>query len=297
MFAKIALIAYLIDKIKGEFKSFKHPVILMGDFILFFEKRFYKDSKIRGFFLFSSLISISFILALLIEKMASLFPFYLNILILGVLSSIFLAHKMLRESVIEVLESENKREKLSYIVSRDTKDLNESEIYKACIETYAENLNDALIAPLFYLLLFGFKGIVVYKAVNTLDSMVGYKTKKYNNFGFFSAKVDDIAGFIPARITAFLILLIAKKIYLYKKCVSFAKKHESPNAGYPISAMALILNLSLGGDTKYFGKIKKKAKFGDGREIIYKNDVLKAISFGYNFDKFILTGVGIGCMF
>ncbi len=297
MFAKIAFIAYLTDKIKGEFKSIRHPVMFIGDFISWFERNFYKDSKIRGLFLLFSTITLFFTISFVIEKAALYLPPIFAISVLGILSSIFLAHKMLRESVKEVIESENKREKLSYLVSRDTNDLNESEIYKACIETYAENLNDAVIAPLFYLLLFGFKGIVAYKTINTLDSMVGYKTKKYKNFGFFSAKADDLAGFLPSRITAFLILLSAGKINLLKKTFKFAKGHESPNAGYPISAMALVLKVSLGGDTKYFGKIKKKPYFGEGRKEITKTDVQKAFTFGYNFDKIVLIGVFIGCIF
>ncbi len=295
MFAKIALIAYLIDKFIGEFKSIKHPVIFMGDFIYFFEKRFYKDSKTAGFFLLVNSILLFLSVATFIENLLP--NSYLSILLLGILSSTLIAHKMLKDSVKEVIESENKRKKLSYLVSRDTQNLSESEIYKACIETYGENLNDAVVAPLFYLLIFGLKGIVVYKVINTLDSMVGYKNKRYKNFGFFSAKADDIAGFLPARITAFLILLSSKKVHLFKKCLSFAKGHESPNAGYPISAMALVLDISLGGDTPYFGKIKKKPYFGDGRREISKKDVLNALSIGYNFDNIILIGVLIGCLF
>jgi adenosylcobinamide-phosphate synthase len=162
------------------------------------------------------------------------------------------------------------------VVSRDTKDLSESEIYKAAIESYGENLSDGVVAPLFYLLLFGLPGIILYKTINTMDSMVGYKNKRYEKFGKVAAKLDDLANFIPSRLTALLIMIVAKQ----KPLLGFyedGKKHESPNAGHPITAMALALGVQLGGDTSYFGKIKHKPHFGKGREEITKEDVYKAL--------------------
>jgi adenosylcobinamide-phosphate synthase len=181
---------------------------------------------------------------------------------------------------------------LSYLVSRDTKELNDSEINKALIETYAENLSDGVIAPLFYLLLFGFEGIVVYKAINTLDSMVGYKTKHYKNFGYFSAKLDDIANWIPSRLTAVLIMFIGKN-FNFKKLINFASLHQSPNAGYPISAIAMTYGLTLGGDTSYHGYMVKKPYFGDGKKEILKEDVLTVLRIKKSVDIIILLILGV----
>ncbi len=170
------------------------------------------------------------------------------------------------------------------LVSRDTKEMSESDVYKAAIETYAENLSDGVIAPLFYLLLFGLPGIVVYKAVNTMDSMVGYRNEKYENYGKAAAILDDILNFIPSRLTAILIMLVGKQ----KNPFAFyedGEKHDSPNAGHPITAMAMVLGVKLGGNTSYFGKIKHKANFGDGRELINATDVTKALNLGRIFKK------------
>ena len=270
------ILAYFIDKIFGEFSFIKHPIIYIGEMITFFEDRFYKDSIIRGFFLVLFILSIVSIFSIAIYEYLNLLSIYINIFISSIIASIFIAHKMLKDSVREVLESENKREKIAMLVSRDTKDMSDSDVYKAAIETYAENLSDGVVAPLFYLLLFNLPGIIIYKAINTMDSMVGYRTPKYEKYGKIAAKLDDIANFIPSRITATLIMIIGKQ----KDIFSFytdGKKHESPNAGHPITAMALVLGVKLGGDTSYFGKIKKKPFFGKGRKFITKKDLLKSL--------------------
>ena len=273
----IAVFAYIIDLIFGEFKQIKHPIVYMGEYISFFEKKFYKDSKARGAILTLSLLLIVFVVAYLLS--------YLPSILLAVLASMFLAHKMLHDSVKEAIGD---REKLAYLVSRDTKELSNSEVNKALIETYAENLSDGVLAPLFYLLVFGFEGIVVYKAINTLDSMVAYKNERYKNFGYFSAKLDDLANLIPSRITALLILVVGKN-FEFKKLKEFAKGHQSPNAGYPISAIAMTYGLTLGGDTSYHGRIVKKPYFGDGKKEITKDDVIKVLSIKKRVDIVIIT--------
>jgi adenosylcobinamide-phosphate synthase len=204
---------------------------------------------------------------------------------------------MLFESVQNVIVSDNPKYAISMLVSRDTKEMSESDINKASIETYAENLSDGVIAPLFYLLCFGLIGAFVYKAINTLDSMVGYRNKRYEKFGKISARVDDIANFIPSRITAILIslLLLSKKALL--QFSKYGKKHESINAGLPISAMALALDIKLGGPTSYFGKIKQKPYFGDGKENIEKKDVKKALAIKLRLDIFILLVLLLATIF
>jgi adenosylcobinamide-phosphate synthase len=212
-----------------------------------------------------------------------------NPFILGVIASMGIASKMLYESVKDIMIHP---ENIRFLVSRDTEDLTPSDINKAAIETYAENLSDGVIAPLFYLFFFGIVGLFVYKGINTLDSMVGYKNARYEKFGKFSARLDDVANFIPARITAVLIALLfwSKKALMYHR---FAPYHDSPNAGYPISAMALALGVKLGGDTAYLGEIKRKAYFGEGREIIQTKDIQKALTLQPRLDMIIVILLGV----
>ena len=271
-----ALLAYTIDRLFGEFHFIRHPIIYIGDLINFFEKKFYKDSVFRGCLLVAFVLGISGSMAYVISIYLSYLPLWVNIIASSIIASIFIAHHMLREAVSGVVSAKDKRAAISQLVSRDTANLSESDIYKAAIETYAENLSDGVIAPLFYLLLFNLPGIVIYKAVNTMDSMVGYKTPKYEKFGKCAARLDDLLNYIPSRITALLIMLVAKKrplLAFYKD----GKKHASPNAGHPITAMALALDVTLGGDTAYFGEVKKKAKFGQGKEEISPQDVTNAL--------------------
>ncbi len=294
MYLQIALIAYIIDYFFGEFEKLKfirHPIILMGNYISWFEKRFYKDSILRGTLLTLSLLCIVFSITYLLSMID-------NIIIQSFLASFTLASKMLYDSVIDVISSSsNKKKKLSYLVSRDTKDMSDNDINKACIETYAENLSDGVIAPLFYLILFGIVGAFVYKAINTLDSMVGYRNKKYEKFGKFSARLDDVANYIPSRITALLIALFFKSKKAFLNFYSQGKKHESINAGHPISAMAIALNIKLGGPTSYFNQIKNKPFFGEGKEKITKEDVLKSLKFKSYFDIFIFVIFIISILF
>ena len=274
----VAFIAYLIDKIFGEFGFIKHPIITIGEMITWFEESYYKNSIFRGFLLVLYILSITGFVSGAITLFLAELPLFINVLFTSIFASIFIAHNMLLESVAALLNAENKKESIAMLVSRDTQEMSESDIYKAAIETYGENLSDGVIAPLFYLTLFGLPGIVLYKAVNTMDSMVGYRTSKYENYGKVAARLDDILNFIPSRLTAILIMLLGKKnpFAFYKD----GKKHDSPNAGHPITAMALVLGLKLGGDTSYFGKIKHKATFGEGREIITKEDVKNALNLG-----------------
>lgn len=283
----VALFAYLIDKLFGEFRFVKHPVICIGDLITLFESRFYRNSVTWGLFLVLFVLVITALASLVLTSFFGLFDNFLNTLLTSLVASIFLAHKMLYDSVKNILTCQNKREAVSMLVSRDTAQMSESDIYKASIETYAENLSDAVIAPLFYLSLFGLPGIIIYKAINTMDSMVGYRNERYEKYGKAAAILDDIANFIPSRITAVLIMLLngQKNIFSFYRD---GKKHDSPNAGHPITAMALSLHVKLGGDTSYFGRLKKKPYFGEGRVEIEAGDLEKALSLKPKVDFAIL---------
>jgi len=192
---------------------------------------------------------------------------------------------MLYDSVKDIVKNP---QNIKYLVSRDAKELNESDINKAAIETYAENFSDGIVAPLLYLFFFGIAGLFLYKAINTLDSMVGYRTARYENFGKFSAILDDIVNYIPSRLTALIIIVLFFKINLIKKVFSYGKLHESPNAGYPISAMGFCLGVKLGGNTSYFGKIKSKPKLSEGKSEISKKDILNSLQLRVRFDIFIV---------
>lgn len=282
MHFELALFAYIIDRIFGEFsfiKTYKHPVIFMGEYIKWFEKKYYQDSILRGFFLTLSLTALVGLIAFLLDY------FIDNIFILALIASTGLASKSLYESVKEILTTP---EKIKYLVSRDTQNLSHSDINKAAIETYAENLSDGVIAPLFYLLCFGIVGLFVYKAINTLDSMVGYRNERYERFGKFAAKLDDVANFIPARITALLIALLFLSKEAFLKFYSFGKQHESPNAGLPISAMSLSLGVALGGPTSYFGKIKEKPYFGNGQKEITQEELKRSLTLQIKLDIFLI---------
>ena len=274
-----ALLAYLIDKLFGEFRFIKHPIIIIGEIISYFEEKYYKNSILRGFYLVMFVLAVVSFVSVTISLFLAELPLFIEIVLSSLIASIFIAHKMLYESVREILYVKDKREAIAMLVSRDTQDMSESDIYKAAIETYAENLSDGVIAPLFYLLLFGLPGIKIYKTVNTMDSMVGYRNERYENYGKAAAILDDILNYIPSRLSAVIIMLVGKQ----KNLFAFYKdgaKHDSPNAGHPITAMALVVGVILGGDTSYFGKIKHKANFGIGREAITTDDVKKAINLG-----------------
>jgi adenosylcobinamide-phosphate synthase len=316
MYFPLSLTAYLTDRLFGEFSFIRHPVILMGDYIAWFEKRFYQDSIIRGTLLTLSLIvavgTVAEVLQWGLISQSTIVTYAAG----GLIASTTIASKMLYESVREVTTHP---EKIRYLVSRDTRALTPSQINKAAIETYAENLSDGGIAPLFYLLLFGLPGAFVYKAVNTLDSMVGYRNQRYEKFGKASARLDDIANYIPARITAILIILLHstfragtrptptpnKNVAKQRIPSSFiihhssfikvfknAPHHPSPNAGYPICAMAYALDIRLGGPTSYFGRVVPKAWFGEGREEISTEDIHRALKLQPRLDIVIVMILG-----
>jgi len=262
----------------------------MGDFIKWFEKYFYANTITKGSFLTISLILLVWVSVYFISFSMSQLPTQIATIISAFIASTTIASKMLYDSVKDIISNP---QHIKYLVSRDTAELSSSDINKAAIETYGENLSDGVIAPLFYLLLFGLEGAFVYKAINTLDSMVGYRNKHYEKFGKVSAIVDDVANYIPARLTALLIALLMGSKKSLVSFYAYGKKHDSPNAGHPISAMALAIEVQLGGDTVYFGKLKKKAALGEGRKEIQSSDILNALSFRWRLDILLALGATV----
>ena len=167
------------------------------------------------------------------------------------------------------------RVQVARIVGRDTSELSAQEVRTAALETLAENLSDGVIAPVFWLMLLGTPGMLAYKMVNTLDSMIGYHTERYLQFGCWAARIDDVANYIPARLTALLMVIWCPK------CLGFVRKygccHASPNSGYPEAALASILNCRFGGPHKYFGEVFDKPYIGDNDRELTTADMKTAV--------------------
>jgi adenosylcobinamide-phosphate synthase len=294
MYFELALLAYLIDLILGEL-PWKHPVMWMGDFISGFERRFYRNSVGPGALLVVSLLLLTLLISEMLAYAAGFLPAVFSLPVLALLASSGLAMNMLHASVAGVLTAGQPSQALSYLVSRDTDAMTETEVYKAALETWAENLSDGVIAPLFYLVLFGFPGIAVYKAINTLDSMIAYKSGRYFYFGKTAARLDDLANYLPARLTALLIVVLAKHKRLAWQCLwRDGNKLESPNAGHPIAAMAGSLGVALGGDARYHGQLKHKPVLGLALNPVNKTTLEQALTMktGINFIVLGLLATG-----
>ena len=293
---ELAALAYLIDSVFGEFRC-KHPVVWMGEFISGFEKRFYQDRILPGALLVISLVVLTLVISSSLVYLSAGLASWLSLTLLAVFASTGLAMKMLHASVAEIIIAEHPKKALSFLVSRDTETMTETEIYKAALETWAENLSDGVIAPLFYLVWFGLPGIAVYKAINTLDSMIAYKTGHYFYFGKTSALVDDIANFIPSRLTALLIVLLAQDKRRAWQCLwRDGHKLESPNAGYPIAAMAGAFGVVLGGDAYYHGQLKHKPVLGEAINPVNKAVLAQALAMKTRIDWMVLGLLAIGAV-
>ncbi len=284
---ELAFAAYFIDKLFGELPC-KHPVMFMGDFISAFEKRFYQDSILRGAILVLSLVFTTWLISFSIIQLSLFLAENLQFFVLAICASTGLAMNMLYSSVENVAKSESPQTAVSHLVSRDTENMNETDAYKAALETWAENLSDGVIAPLFYLTLFGLPGIAIYKAINTMDSMMGYRTARYEKFGKVAARLDDVANYIPARLTAVLIvILMPNKKNSWKILWRDGHKLDSPNAGYPIAALAGSLRIALGGAAQYHGKLKLKRTLGDALQPISRATIQQALALRWRLDIFI----------
>ena len=282
-------IGLVLDFIIGDPNNPFHPVRIIGSLGIKLEnitRRVFKNLKISGFVTWLGVILITFLVNSLIVRLAFSISNIFGIIIEGILLYFCISSKGLKVEglkVIKVLESgdiEGARKQLSYIVGRDTKVLDEEGIIRAVIETVAENTSDGIIAPLLFGALGGAPLAMTYKAVNTCDSMFGYKNDKYKDFGFFSAKLDDVFNYIPARLTAYLIVI--SSFILRLNCKNSFKiykrdryNHSSPNSAHPEAAVAGALGIRLGGANYYFGKLVEKPTIGDAKKKIEISDVYK----------------------
>jgi adenosylcobinamide-phosphate synthase len=276
--APLLLSAFLLDLAVGDPRWLPHPVVLMGKFISRGEGSLWRTKASRDFVsgmaLSLALIALTVGATWALLHALTFLPPLISFALTAGLASTTLATRGLLDAITRIetpLRSGNlveARENLAHIVGRDTSALNEDKVLRASLESLAENTSDGIVAPLFYLFLGGIPLAMAYKAVNTLDSMIGYRTERYLYFGRFAARLDDVANFIPARLTAFLMLIATLLVRLNASlAVRVLQRdhgnHLSPNAGYPEAALAGALGIRLGGPSVYFGKEVWKPTMGD----------------------------------
>lgn len=278
------ILAWILDFMLGDPMWLPHPVVAFGNAISFCEHRLNKGAHrhLKGGITALSLIIITFILTRAILQLASPVV-WLEVAIQTILIFYCLAGTTLVREVRMVFKAvdrslEEGRRQVARIVGRDTANLSAQEIRTAALETLAENLSDGVVAPLFWYALLGVPGMMAYKMVNTLDSMIGYKTERYRQFGMVAAKIDDIANYIPARITALLMILVAGKPQLIGFVRRYGPQHASPNSGYPEAALAGILNCRFGGTHDYFGETVYKPYIGSSHRDFTTADMRRATS-------------------
>jgi adenosylcobinamide-phosphate synthase len=284
------LIGWMLDLLVGDPRWLPHPVVGFGKMIAFGEHRLNKGQHrmAKGALLSIFLILMVFALTWFLLHLISLLPspfgegMGVRLLIDAIIVFYCLAGTTLIREVREVFLAldrslEEGRRQVSRIVGRDTSELSAQEVRTAALETLAENLSDGVIAPLFWLALLGVPGMVAYKMVNTLDSMIGYRTERYRDFGCWAAHIDDVANYVPARLTALLMIVGHRRSSLFAFVLRNGRRHASPNSGYPEAALAGILGCRFGGPHTYFGQVFEKPYIGDTCRPLTNADVLTAI--------------------
>ena len=286
------LAALIIDRFIGWpawlYQRLSHPVVAIGALISWLDKQLNNSS--RSDFLRRLFGVLCVMIVCCICLLVSLLPalIYTGGIIDGVIIAIlawpFLAAKSLKDHVAMVAmplldnDTDTARQAVAMIVGRNANTLDDTAIARASIESLAENTSDGVIAPLFWGMIFGLPGLIIYKAINTMDSMIGYRNAQYKDFGWAAARLDDVVNFIPARLTAFLYALSTKRFFTCLKTIfRDGAKHRSPNAGWPESAMAAALNRRLSGPRIYDGVKSNDAwLYGEGADPDGQ-DVMKAI--------------------
>lgn len=306
----LIILGVALDWLIGDPRWLPHPIVLMGKTISFLNKKLNRGNhkKVKGFVLLFLVLGLTggiiFLIQMLLYQIHILLYLAFNLyLILTSLAAKTLSVEV--KKVKDALMSGNLQEarvQIGYLVGRDTSELSGKEIIRATVETTAENTIDGILAPLFYLFLGLFipvtwlnPGILVmlYKATNTLDSMVGYIQEPYKDFGYASAKFDDFLNLIPARLGSWFMLLggmvlgfnIKEGYHIYKRDRS---KHKSPNSGHPESVVAGLLGIQLGGNNQYFGEILEKPTIGDPTTEMVPFDIQETISIMYGSEILVV---------
>ena len=299
-------LGFILDLFIGDPNNPVHPVRIIGKICRSLENIFRKllksNLKTAGFIVWIITVAITFFTTYMLVYIFNKVNIYLGVIIEGILIYFCISSKGLIVEGFKVInylikdDVEKARHQLSYIVGRDTKSLDKEGIIRAVIETIAENMSDGVIAPLFYAGIFGAPLAMAYKAVNTMDSMFGYKNDKYMDFGYFPAKLDDVFNYIPARLTGILIVISSFVLkYNYRNSYKIYKRdrynHTSPNSAHPEAAMAGALDIQLGGANYYFGKLVVKPTIGDKIKVIEIEDVnrTKKVLYLSSFIGFLLS--------
>jgi adenosylcobinamide-phosphate synthase len=292
LLAAMALDAYLGD-MNRVFNIIKHPVVWIGELISFLDQKLNRENRsdasrtVRGAIVVLFIVSLCFIIGLAVTWFGQNYPFGWIVELFLVISLI--AQRSLFSYVRRVgiaLKEQGLsggRTAVSHIVGRDPDQLDQHGVARAAIESLAENFGDAVVAPVFWYVLFGFPGLLVYKAVNTMDSMIGHKTERYKSFGFCAARLDDVLNLVPARLAGFWIFLgsffipTSSPFTGFKTMFRDARKHRSPNAGWPEGAMAGTLDIALAGPRKYREGQANDPWIGDGRARVLPKDIKRAL--------------------
>lgn len=279
------VLGYLLDLLFGDPYTWPHPVKLFGNLISAGEgmlnkgrNRFAKGMLMSIVLCLITFLGFYFLMANLMSVNSWLFIAVASIFVFFGLANRNLIQE--GEAVFNELQSrglEAGRKRLSWIVGRDTSKLSAQQIRTAVFETMSENLSDGVIAPLFFYLLAGVPGMMAYKMINTLDSMIGYRNERYEHFGKFAARLDDVANFIPARLTAFLMVLVSLSLRGLHFIFTYGNKHKSPNSGYPEAALAGIIDVRFGGPNTYHGVIVEKPYIGSNTRKIEHSEI-KAVT-------------------
>jgi adenosylcobinamide-phosphate synthase len=294
----LLMLALGLDAVAGEMRLFyrfvPHPVVAIGRVISFFDKQLNRESRgqvdraMRGFIVVLVMVTASGAIGFAVSLLSAWHPF--GWLIELFLVATLVAQRSLYDHVAAVAKPlgagdlEGARNAVSQIVGRDPNSLDSHGVARAGIESAAENFGDGVVAPVFWYLVFGFPGILVYKTVNTLDSMIGYRNDRYRSFGFTAAKLDDVLNWVPARIAGLLISLAAiaapgaNPLRALRVMVTDARKHRSPNAGWPEGAMAGAIGVALAGPRRYGSQVVDDEWIGGkGRARATAADMRKAL--------------------
>ncbi|MCR5525928.1 MAG: adenosylcobinamide-phosphate synthase CbiB [Lachnospiraceae bacterium] len=289
------VLGFALDLLFGDPRIPFHPIILIGKLISLLEKLFYPRKRNSRVEFMAGIVLEIFVIAVTAAVVTAVL-YYLyrmsdgaGILAEAILTWFALAMKSLKKESMKVWKALNEgdvdkaRKAVSMIVGRDTEALGAEGITKAAVETVAENASDGVIAPLIFLALAGPVGGYIYKAVNTMDSMIGYKNDRYMYFGRAAAKTDDVLNYLPSRITALLMIAVsmfADEALDWKNAYKIWKRdrrnHASPNSAQGEAVMAGALGVQLAGDAKYFGKIVKKPTIGDALRTVEAEDIARA---------------------
>ncbi len=288
------LLGWLLDFFFGDPSWLPHPIVWFGKMISWGEHRLNNGNHCMAK---GAVMAISFILMVffVVWDFKQLFPNMELWLILDTIIIFYcLAGTTLIREVREVFLALDRsldegRQQVARIVGRDTSQLSAQEVRTAALETLAENLSDGVIAPLFWFALLGTPGMLAYKMVNTLDSMIGYRTERYKDFGCWAARIDDVANYIPARLTALLMVIASGKLSLLKFIWKNGRKHASPNSGYPEAALAGILNCRFGGPHYYFGELFDKPFIGENDRELNTKDMQTAVRINRSAELLMLV--------